>query len=209
MITIKINDIFYSIQGEGVRVGTPTIFVRFSGCNLCCEWCDTRHHKPSIEMTIPEIIARVKKLSSGGCKEVCITGGEPSLQTNELELLIIHLDDAGYKISIETNGTIPFRAFGFHSPRLVISPKREAHFKIRRSRTLQSEDTIKYIVDRKSTVKELMMVMKMHLGDKYNLPTFLIQPVWGDDRCLAKAVVFAKKLNLRLSCQMHKYIDVP
>lgn len=95
----KINEIFYSIQGEGHFTGTPATFVRFSGCNLKCNFCDTEHQEGKM-MSDKEILSEVAKYPT---KHIIFTGGEPGLQlTDELVDL---LKDAGYFIQIETNGT--------------------------------------------------------------------------------------------------------
>lgn len=98
---MKVNEIFYSIQGEGAHTGYPAIFVRFSGCNLNCPFCDTDFKKYT-EMDEHEIVLEVMKQSSS-CKLVVLTGGEPTLQANSKLLGLLH--DKGYYIAIETNGT--------------------------------------------------------------------------------------------------------
>lgn len=97
----KINEIFYSLQGEGYHTGTPAIFVRFSGCNLKCDFCDTQHEEGKM-MTDDEIIAEVKKYPA---VTVVLTGGEPSLWIDDE--LIDRLHQAGKYVTIETNGTRP------------------------------------------------------------------------------------------------------
>lgn len=99
--TRKINEIFYSLQGEGAHTGTPSVFVRFSGCNLKCPFCDTRH-EDGREMTDGEIIDEINEYPA---QWIILTGGEPAL----------HIDGAfirrlkkttGKKVAIETNGTV-------------------------------------------------------------------------------------------------------
>lgn len=96
----KINEIFYSIQGEGYHTGTPAVFIRFSGCNLNCSFCDT-NHKDGKTMSLYEIINEVKKYPNA--QMVILTGGEPSLFINQA--LIDALKRANMYIAIETNGT--------------------------------------------------------------------------------------------------------
>lgn len=99
----KINEIFYSLQGEGRWTGRPAVFVRFSGCNLACPFCDTDFHGFS-EMTAEDIVERCKQLG-GKCRFVILTGGEPTLQVDDLLVETLHQE--GFFISMETNGTRP------------------------------------------------------------------------------------------------------
>lgn len=95
----KINEIFYSIQGEGHYTGKPAVFVRFSGCNLKCDFCDTEHEEGTL-LSDEEIITEVSKYPT---KHVILTGGEPGLHITEQ--LVSNFKDAGYFVQIETNGT--------------------------------------------------------------------------------------------------------
>lgn len=97
----RINEIFYSIQGEGFHTGTPAVFVRFSGCNRRCEFCDT-DFEAYTEMTLDEIMAEVAKYPA---RHVVLTGGEPALQVDNV--LVRALSGAGKYIQIETNGSLP------------------------------------------------------------------------------------------------------
>lgn len=100
---IKINEIFYSIQGESSFTGLPTIFVRTSGCHLRCLYCDTTYaYYEGKKFKLDEII---KKISDYPCKRICLTGGEPLLQKHSIELLK-NFVDLGYECSIETAGDL-------------------------------------------------------------------------------------------------------
>jgi len=98
-----IVEIFNSVQGEGFHTGTPSIFIRFGGCNLRCSWCDTNFDVWD-KMSIPEIM---KTLSQWTTKRVIFTGGEPAVQ--DLEPLSNELRANGYNMAIETNGTVELK----------------------------------------------------------------------------------------------------
>lgn len=100
--TIRINEIFFSIQGESLLVGKPTVFVRASHCNLRCKWCDTKYaYWQGTVMSVDEIVAKVEKHDT---KYVCLTGGEPLGQTGIYPLMEVLLQ-RGYTVSLETSGS--------------------------------------------------------------------------------------------------------
>jgi 7-carboxy-7-deazaguanine synthase len=105
--TLKTVEIFSSIQGEGLRQGEPTIFVRLSGCNLKCSFCDTKKAwRRGTERTVDEILAEVRRLQEAlPTPWVSITGGEPLVQ--DIGLLVARLRGDGFRIQLETNGTRP------------------------------------------------------------------------------------------------------
>lgn len=96
-----INEIFYSLQGEGYWTGHPAIFIRFAGCNLRCPFCDT-NHEISKKYTLTELLG---ELMAYKCKFIVLTGGEPTLQVDEV--LLNYLKSQDYMIAMETNGTRP------------------------------------------------------------------------------------------------------
>lgn len=113
---MKVNEIFYSIQGEGHYSGRPAVFVRLSGCNLRCPFCDTQHQS-HVDMSIADI---VREASQYQARHIVITGGEPTLQlTAELT---DSLHEAGFYIQIETNGTCPLPD-ACHVDWITCSPK--------------------------------------------------------------------------------------
>lgn len=118
MQKLNINEIFYSLQGEGIRAGTPNIFIRLSGCNLECKFCDTEFESGK-DYTLNEILEYISQFN---CKNIIWTGGEPTLQLNES--MITFFKDAGYYQSLETNGSneIP-KGFDF----ICCSPKVAEH----------------------------------------------------------------------------------
>lgn len=101
--TYPIVEIFHSVQGEGYHTGTPSIFIRFGGCNLQCSWCDTDFSKWD-RMSITEIMTILKQWTT---RRIIYTGGEPAMQ--KLRPLSNELHSKGYNIAIETNGTIELK----------------------------------------------------------------------------------------------------
>src|SRR4051812_46000921 len=102
---MKISELFYSIQGEGKLVGVPSVFVRASGCNLRCTWCDTPYASWDPEgddVSVDEIVRRVRAY---GAKHVVATGGEPMIMP-DVEALCAALKDGGHHITIETAATV-------------------------------------------------------------------------------------------------------
>ena len=99
----RVNEIFRSLQGEGFWTGTSMVFLRLSGCNLECSFCDTSHQSYT-EMSVDEVLAAVNA-AAGQCRRICITGGEPLIQLEESLISALHA--GGYKIHVETNGTVP------------------------------------------------------------------------------------------------------
>jgi 7-carboxy-7-deazaguanine synthase len=101
---LAVNEIFHSIQGESSFAGLPTVFVRLSGCNLRCEWCDTAYaFEQGEQMAVGEVLDRV---DAYGCKIVEITGGEPLLQSDVIQLME-ELLRRSYEVLLETGGSLP------------------------------------------------------------------------------------------------------
>lgn len=116
---MKISELFYSIQGEGKLAGVPSVFVRTSGCNLRCTWCDTPYaswNPEGEEQSVEEILGRVKET---GAMHVVVTGGEPMIHA-EVEPLCAALVEAGLHVTVETAGTV-FRPVAMSL--LSLSPK--------------------------------------------------------------------------------------
>lgn len=102
---IHIAEVFYSIQGEGILTGVPSVFIRTSGCNLRCSWCDTKYASwtpEGADMSLHDILGKVDEMAARHC---VITGGEPTI-VEEMQALTQALRDRGKHVTIETNGTI-------------------------------------------------------------------------------------------------------
>lgn len=118
--SLDVHSVFYTIQGEGPLTGHPAIFVRLAGCNLQCPQCDTEYTSGRRRMTPEALVQEVQRLHPGP-RLVVITGGEPFRQA--IGLFTQLLDDAGYQIQIETNGTLPPPAGLSPKTWVVVSPK--------------------------------------------------------------------------------------
>ena len=214
---MKVNEIFYSIQGEGMRTGEPTTFVRFSGCNLACSFCSTDHQTYG-NMEPQEIVKIIEKFRS---RWVCLTGGEPFIQ-NEVELRVLGrlLAKKHYKVQVETNGTVEFeRLYGAVALHLTLSPKQERPPSIQ---AVIAADELKYVVSSEedlpwieNSVSSLLSLRRNWKADGGWLPIYL-QPKrdrkTAIDLCVGPAtdicVEAALKFGWRVSLQTQKVMGL-
>ncbi len=119
-VYMKVSEVFKTIQGEGPWTGKPCIFVRLAGCNLTCPWCDSKYARHGLEVTVENVVKAIVGLGKN-IPYVVITGGEPTIQEEELYELVKLLDDRGYYIALETNGTNNVNTSWFDL--VVVSPK--------------------------------------------------------------------------------------
>ena len=146
---MKINEIFFSIQGEGIYLGLPMVFIRVTGCNLRCKWCDTKYaYNEGTELTQAEIIEQIEKYPS---REICLTGGEPMVHGETLTL-IKRLIEMGYTLHLETNGSFELDSLP-KSDNLKISmdikcpsSDEEQKMKFNNLQTLGAGDQVKFII---------------------------------------------------------------
>lgn len=138
----KINEIFMSMQGEGFNQGKKVLFIRLSGCNLKCKWCDTNHHTFS-EMSIDEIFT---VLSNYNCKSIIITGGEPTIY--DLIPLLTFLKNKNYWIGIESNASINIENLRSHIDYIAVSPKKDINqFIVNEVRIVNDNISIDYLLN--------------------------------------------------------------
>ena len=145
---MRVSEIFFSIQGESTLAGEPTVFVRFTGCDLRCGYCDTEYaFYGGRQMTRAEILDEVSKHQA---RFVCLTGGEPTLQ-KELPQLAQELLDRGYQVSLETHGQRPLAAVP-PGVRKVVDLKtpgsKEPHTDFTQLQSLVPGDEIKVVVSK-------------------------------------------------------------
>lgn len=146
-MTLMVTEIFYSIQGESVWSGLPCGFVRLSGCNLRCRYCDTPYaYEPGQPMTGDEILDRIDRFE---CPRLTITGGEPLLQ-EETSPLVSVLIDRGYHVSVETNGSLDIEQLDRRCIKIVDvkcpSSGMHAHNRMENLRLLGPLDQIKFVI---------------------------------------------------------------
>lgn len=179
----NVNEIFYSLQGEGYFTGTPAVFLRLSGCNLRCGFCDTDHSAS----TPMEIDTLVNALLCHPARHLVITGGEPSLQVDRLLIEVLH--DAGFYVQIETNGT---HALPDNIDWVTCSPKDGGPVVLNRI------DELKVVytgADPEGVASEL------------NAMHYFLQPCSGANIAETVAYILAHP-HWRLSLQTHKLIDI-
>ena len=145
--TLRVTEIFHSIQGESSRVGLPTVFVRLTGCPLRCVWCDTEYAFSGGELLgIADIVQRVAGFK---CATVCVTGGEPLAQKNCLPLLVA-LCDAGHSVSLETSGALDIGGIDPRVARIVDlkapGSAEQAKNRMQNLDLLTADDEVKFVL---------------------------------------------------------------
>jgi organic radical activating enzyme len=216
-------EIFHSIQGEGISIGVPSVFLRLATCNLSCRWCDTKYtwdwanfnyETEVVELDSTELQQKIQEFK---CPHMVITGGEPLLQQAELEPLVASLAEDGYTFEVETNGTIvPTPEMLRHIGQWNVSPK------LRTSGNLPEERLIpmalqvfaglpkaffKFVIAAESDIDEVCS-----LRDQYNIPAdrVLLMPEgrtpdglqrkneWLSEACLKHGFRFTTRLHIIL-----------
>ncbi len=206
---MRINEIFYSIQGESTRAGQTCIFVRLTGCNLRCIWCDTAYaFYEGEEMTVDNVLDRVKDYP---CRLVEVTGGEPLLQP-EVHPLITRLLDRGYQVLIETAGSLDIRKV---DPRasIIMDIKCPGSGMMDRMlweniEALTPKDEVKFVIKDHHDFEWASQVTQQY-GLVSRCPV-LFSPVFGElePRQLAQWIL-GDGLKVQLQIQLHKYIWDP
>lgn len=193
---MRVNEIFYSLQGEGRWTGTPAIFIRLSGCNLKCDFCDTRHLDYK-EYTIDEILREIARYAP--CRHIVITGGEPGMQLTEdfVERLRSH----GYFVAIETNGTY---MLPFNVDWVTCSPKFE--FCLHAEIKLDRIDELKVVY--RGSGQDMSKYNDIEAIEYYLQPCDVGNPS-ENRRIISESVEFIKKNpKWKLSLQTQKILGV-
>lgn len=209
---VKVHEIFASIQGETSRAGLPTVFVRLSGCNLDCAWCDTRDAGSSWRvLSVAEVVAEVAR---HGLPRVCLTGGEPLLEPTLPELARTLLEQ-GFEVSLETNGTRDLaevdprvsRVVDWKPPSAFEGGRRYEPFCERNFELLGPNDALKLVVADEADLAAALDVLARHPLYERGVE-ILMSPVHGryDAARLAHELVTRRLGWARLNLQLHKVV---
>ena len=222
---MQITEIYKSIQGESTYAGLPCIFVRLTGCNLRCVWCDSEYtFHGGRRMSSEDILAEVEKLSpSGGLVE--ITGGEPMLQERDLMPLMQLLLDLGYTVLLETSGERPLARVPKGVVKIVDvkcpNSGEGGTFLLENLESLRLQDEVKFVLSNREDYEFARDFVARHkLGQQVN--AVLFSPAFHKDAIGARSTshclldpqelaewIVADNVPARLSLQMHKFIWDP
>lgn len=206
---LKINEIFYSIQGESTKAGLPCVFIRLTYCNLRCTYCDTEYaFYEGYDKSIDSVIEEVKKYN---CKLVEVTGGEPLVQEESLELMK-RLCDEGFEVMLETGGSLPIEPVD-ERVKIILDLKCPSSGMLKKNLYenvdhLKPIDEVKFVIGTKEDYdwsKE--QIEKYELSKKYPV---LFSVVFGELEPLTLVEwILEDKLDVRFQLQMHKFIWEP
>jgi 7-carboxy-7-deazaguanine synthase len=232
---LRLLELYYSTQGEGPRVGAPTIFVRFAGCNLRCPgWplspCDTPHaidprlYRKEQEFVEPIELARgvIDLARDTGARNVCLTGGEPMLQpATSVALLLAELKEANLRVEMFSNGTLPYGTWIAQHGNIVLDWKLpgsgevltagQAETRALNLRDMQANCTGNAIKFTVASMEDLSAAHTAYYDTvaRFSLPVF-VGPVWGQiDPKVVVDYLRTCRLPWRLTLQVHKYIWRP
>lgn len=210
-----VNEIFGSIDGEGIRTGELATFIRLAGCNLRCTYCDTDYSlsiKDGKEMSIDEILEKVKEI---GYKNVTLTGGEPLIHQN-VEQLIDSLIENGYKINIETNGAVDITPYISKNLILTMDYKTNSSgmmkYMINKNLSLLRDYDVLKIVCSKDDFTDIKNILRNNDIKSY----IYLSPIFNQIQP-SELVDFLKELHnegfdtskIRIQVQLHKIIWEP
>ncbi len=201
---MQISEIFVSLQGEGRNQGKPCTFVRTSGCNLSCRWCDTPYAREGGTEIPVETVA--EQVIAFGYPYACITGGEPLLQRQEVRELSQYLYDQGYEVDIETNGTCDFSSLQpFASVCMDIKCPSSGERSNQDFISLLTErDAVKFVVQDEEDCRYASEILALHpvKGQAF------ISPVHGSNYRALACYVLEHHLPVRFQLQLHRILGV-
>ncbi len=208
---MRITEIFHSIQGESSYAGQPCVFVRTTGCNLRCVWCDTAYaFHGGRDMEVAEIVGEVERLG-GPCRLVELTGGEPLLQLDIGDLATVLLD-RGYTVMCETSGSVPVdrvpdavvKIVDFKCPG---SGEVESNDWTNLDRMDPARDEIKFVIADRADYEWARRQLTERKLDRF--PVHFSPEFEGMDRRELASWILADGLPVRLQLQLHKFVWDP
>ena len=206
-MTLLVNEIFYSIQGESTHSGRPCIFVRLTGCNLRCSYCDTRYaYEQGVKMDLTEIMNRIATYM---CPLVEITGGEPLLQS-DTPILISKLLENGYEVLMETNGSLDISSIDGRCIKIVdikcpTSDESEKN-DMENLKRLGPKDQVKFVIENRIDYEYAKETIDSNCPD-FPEEQILFSPVSeGIAPAQLAEWILEDNLNVRLNLQIHKII---
>lgn len=195
--TLRVNEFFYSLQGEGARAGEPSLFIRLAGCDMTCGFCDTEFASGE-ELTPPELNAAIHEAGFAHAKWIVWTGGEPMLQLNLA--IVAYFAAAGFKQAIESNGNHPIPT---NLDWIVVSPKVAEHVLLKNFEN--------------GRIDELRYVRHKHQlavpAPSVKASTYFLSPLFKGNQPDRENIEHCMKLCLanppwRLSIQLHKLLNI-
>lgn len=204
--SLRITEIFYSLQGESLTSGLPTVFIRLTGCPLRCNYCDTEYAFTGGErMTIEEICQQVATYE---CRQICVTGGEPLAQKPCIDLMS-RLCDLGYSVSIETSGALAIEDIDARVVRVMDlkTPNSGEMIKNRMENIqfLTAKDQVKFVICNERDYQWSKMQVAEHQLQKRC--TVLFSPSHHEqDAADLAAWILNDKLEVRMQVQLHKVL---
>lgn len=208
-MSLRVTEIFHSIQGESSYAGRPCVFIRLTGCPLRCSWCDTEYaFHGGTDMTIEAVLEKVRAYR---CPLVEVTGGEPLHQENALPL-IEALCSQGYEVLIETSGAIDITPVDRRA-HVILDVKCPGSGMTERMRwsnldRVAAKDEVKFVIKDRADYEWARSILKRYALEQRC--TVLFGPVFGElePRLLAEWVL-ADRLPVRFQLQLHKYVWAP
>lgn len=208
---LKVNEIFFSIQGESSYAGCPCAFVRLTGCNLRCTYCDTQYaYEAGTWLEIREILGQVSSLH---CRLVEITGGEPLLQEQTPELIRTLLNQ-NFTVLLETNGSLDIGAVDDRCIRIMDmkcpSSGEAERNRLENLKILTPRDEIKFVIGSREDYEYAKEMLSTGIPQRDRMKPPLLSPVFGkiELHTLARWIL-RDCLEVRLQLQLHKLIWDP
>ena len=210
---MRIIEKFVSINGEGLRQGELALFIRFANCNLRCSYCDTKYSFIDPTYNDEEIDDLIKYVNKMNIKNITITGGEPLIQ-DDIDILLRKLVDLGYRVEIETNGSIDIKKYlndkiSFTLDYKLPTSLMEKYMNLDNYKYITKKDSIKFVCGTKDDLLKAKYIIDKY--DLINKTNVLFSPIFGliDPKDIVEFMIENNLNDVKLSLQIHKIIWNP